>query len=75
MLPKSHQDKLQRSQTKKITQIMKAKDLNSYHSFGGIHGVADALSTDLVNGLYDEEDICRRKMKKDFQNQFHSLSD
>lgn len=69
VLPKSHQDKLQRSQTKKITQIMKEKDLNSFNSFGGIHGVADALSSDLVKGLYDGDDIRQRKMKKDIQNQ------
>ncbi|KAK1379785.1 hypothetical protein POM88_026529 [Heracleum sosnowskyi] len=65
VLPKSHQDRLQRSQTKKITQIRKEKDLK-FHSFGGIEGVADALSSDLVNGLYDKDDIHQRKMKKYF---------
>ncbi|KAK1403149.1 Calcium-transporting ATPase [Heracleum sosnowskyi] len=69
VLPKSHQDRLQRSQTKKITQIIKDKDLKSFQSFGGIKGVADALSSDLVKGLYDKDDIHQRKMKIYFQNQ------
>ncbi|XP_063940712.1 calcium-transporting ATPase 12, plasma membrane-type-like isoform X2 [Daucus carota subsp. sativus] len=70
VLPKSQQDKLQRSQTKKITQIMKERDLKTFNSFGGIDGVADALSTDLVKGLHDKDDICRRKMEIDSQKQF-----
>ncbi|XP_074333462.1 calcium-transporting ATPase 12, plasma membrane-type-like isoform X2 [Apium graveolens] len=69
VLPMSQQDMLQRSQTKKITQIMKEKDLKSFHSFGGIDGVADALTSDLDKGLYDEDDIHQRKVKSYFQNQ------
>ncbi|XP_028068213.1 putative calcium-transporting ATPase 13, plasma membrane-type [Camellia sinensis] len=50
-------------QNAEITRIVKAKDLNSLHEFGGVQGFAEALDTDLENGLAnDEDDLCCRRL-------------
>ncbi|CAL5358659.1 unnamed protein product [Camellia sinensis] len=48
-------------QNVEIARIVKAKDLNSLREFGGVQGFAEALDTDLENGLAnDEDEICCR---------------
>ncbi|CAL5408180.1 unnamed protein product [Camellia sinensis] len=50
-------------QNTEIARIVKAKDLNSLREFGGVQGFAEALDTDLENGLAnDEDDICCRRL-------------
>ncbi|KAL7244406.1 hypothetical protein ACSBR1_016621 [Camellia fascicularis] len=50
-------------QNAEIARIVKAKDLNSLHEFGGVQGFAEALDTDLENGLAnDEDDLCCRRL-------------
>ncbi|KAI8000562.1 Calcium-transporting ATPase 7, plasma membrane-type [Camellia lanceoleosa] len=50
-------------QNAEIARIVKAKDLNSLREFGGVQGFAEALDTDLENGLAnDEDDICCRRL-------------
>ncbi|KAF5951140.1 hypothetical protein HYC85_009084 [Camellia sinensis] len=50
-------------QNAEIARIVKAKDLNSLREFGGVQGFAEALDTDLENGLAnDEDEICCRRL-------------
>ncbi|KAL7213748.1 hypothetical protein ACSBR2_016309 [Camellia fascicularis] len=50
-------------QNAEIARIVKAKDLNSLPEFGGVQGFAEALDTDLENGLAnDEDEICYRRL-------------
>ncbi|PSS10426.1 Calcium-transporting ATPase [Actinidia chinensis var. chinensis] len=49
-------------QNAEMARIMKLKDLNSLRDFGGVQGFAEALDTDLENGLpCDEDDLCCRR--------------
>ncbi|KAJ0082457.1 hypothetical protein Patl1_09688 [Pistacia atlantica] len=49
-------------QRKRISQIVKAKDLQSLNDFGGFEGIAVALNTDLEKGIRgDEKDILSRR--------------
>ncbi|KAJ0016693.1 hypothetical protein Pint_09476 [Pistacia integerrima] len=48
-------------QRKRISQVVKAKDLQSLNDFGGFEGIAVALNTDLEKGIHgDEKDILSR---------------
>ncbi|XP_022880322.1 calcium-transporting ATPase 12, plasma membrane-type-like [Olea europaea var. sylvestris] len=44
---------LQRIQMGNITEMVKTMNLDELHNYGGVQGVADALNTDLINGLSD----------------------
>ena len=47
-----------RQQYANIAEIVKTKDLDSLHQFGGIKGIAEAFNTDLEAGIPgDEEDL------------------
>ncbi|KAL5574924.1 hypothetical protein UlMin_016623 [Ulmus minor] len=45
-----------------ISKIVRTRDLDSLHKFGGVQGIAEALNTDLDGGIPgDEQDLlCRR---------------
>ncbi|KAJ6749419.1 hypothetical protein OIU85_000096 [Salix viminalis] len=46
----------------KISSIVKGRELDSLHAFGGVRGIAEALGTDLENGIAGEgEDLSRRR--------------
>ncbi|VVA30664.1 PREDICTED: calcium-transporting ATPase [Prunus dulcis] len=46
-----------------VAKIVKDEDFVSLQKFGGTRGIAEALNTDLQNGIPgDQEDICRRRM-------------
>ncbi|CAK9156825.1 unnamed protein product [Ilex paraguariensis] len=56
---------LQLPQHSRITEIVKGKRLQSLHDFGGVREVAEALNTDLDNGISgDDEDIIQRQTRK-----------
>ncbi|PRQ36180.1 putative calcium-transporting ATPase [Rosa chinensis] len=46
----------------RLTELVKAKDLNQLHELGGAQGVAKALETDVEHGIHgeDAEDILKR---------------
>ncbi|XP_022880324.1 calcium-transporting ATPase 12, plasma membrane-type-like [Olea europaea var. sylvestris] len=44
---------LQRIQMGNITEMVKTMNLDELHNIGGVQGVADALNTNLINGLSD----------------------
>ncbi|KAL5575864.1 hypothetical protein UlMin_017563 [Ulmus minor] len=44
-----------------ISKIVRTRDVDSLHKFGGVQGIAQALNTDLDGGIPgDEQDLCRR---------------
>ncbi|KAL0398880.1 UNVERIFIED_CONTAM: putative calcium-transporting ATPase 13, plasma membrane-type [Sesamum radiatum] len=52
---------LQQIQRNNITEIVKNKDLQGLHDIGGVRGAAEALNTDLQNGISSRQDITARK--------------
>ncbi|KAH8486077.1 hypothetical protein Peur_070400 [Populus x canadensis] len=49
-------------QHENIANIVKGRDLDSLHAFGGVRGIAEAFETDLENGITGEiEDLSRRR--------------
>ncbi|KAK1584007.1 hypothetical protein Q3G72_029039 [Acer saccharum] len=49
-------------QHERVAEIVKSGDLNSLQRFGGVNGIAQALRTDLHNGIPgDEKDLCSRR--------------
>ncbi|KAK1583055.1 hypothetical protein Q3G72_020648 [Acer saccharum] len=49
-------------QHERVAKIVKSRDLNSLHRFGGVNGAAQALLTDLHKGIPgDENDLCSRR--------------
>ncbi|KAL0363136.1 UNVERIFIED_CONTAM: Calcium-transporting ATPase 12, plasma membrane-type [Sesamum calycinum] len=48
---------LQQIQRNNITEIVKNKDLQGLHNIGGVRGAAEALNTDLQNGISSRQDI------------------
>ena len=49
-------------------QLVKGKDLASLHEFGNVEGFAEALNSDLVNGIAgdEEDDICGPRSTSSF---------
>ncbi|KAL0363138.1 UNVERIFIED_CONTAM: Calcium-transporting ATPase 12, plasma membrane-type [Sesamum calycinum] len=52
---------LQQIQANNITEIVKNEDLQGLHDIGGVRGAAEALNTDLVNGISSRQDISPHK--------------
>ncbi|KAG6743510.1 hypothetical protein POTOM_052206 [Populus tomentosa] len=51
-----------KQQHQNIANIVKGRDLDSLHAFGGVRGIAEAFQTDLENGITGEiEDLSRRR--------------
>ncbi|KAL9373341.1 hypothetical protein Peur_032961 [Populus x canadensis] len=51
-----------KQQHENIANIVKGRDLDSLHAFGGVRGIAEAFETDLENGITGEiEDLTRRR--------------
>ncbi|KAL9335910.1 hypothetical protein Peur_070398 [Populus x canadensis] len=49
-------------QHENIANIVKGRDLDSLHAFGGVRGIAEVFETDLENGITGEiEDLSRRR--------------
>ncbi|KAL5575862.1 hypothetical protein UlMin_017561 [Ulmus minor] len=48
-------------QHENISKIVRTRDLDSLHKFGGVQGIAEALNTDLDGGIPDDEQdlLCR----------------
>ncbi|MFS7987975.1 putative P-type Ca(2+) transporter [Helianthus anomalus] len=51
---------LRHSQIKNISKIVRQKNLQTLLEFGGVHGVKDALGTDLKKGISEEEALHRQ---------------
>ncbi|KAK6149652.1 hypothetical protein DH2020_017177 [Rehmannia glutinosa] len=54
-------------QRKNITEIGKKKNLADLHKFGGVRGVAEALNTDIENGISSPREICQCKPTQIYQ--------
>ncbi|KAF9664396.1 hypothetical protein SADUNF_Sadunf16G0014200 [Salix dunnii] len=51
-----------------IASIVTGRDLDSLHAFGGAQGIAEALGTDLENGIPGEgEDLRRRRANAEYK--------
>ncbi|KAG6743512.1 hypothetical protein POTOM_052208 [Populus tomentosa] len=51
-----------KQQHENIANIVKGRDLDSLHAFGGVRGIAEAFQTDLENGITgDIEDLRQRR--------------
>lgn len=52
---------LQQIQRKSVTEIVRKKNLQELHNYGGVRGVAEALNTDLENGISAPQEtfICK----------------
>ncbi|KAL6200874.1 hypothetical protein ACLB2K_024589 [Fragaria x ananassa] len=44
-----------------IATIIEEKDYESLHKFGGVQGIAEALNTNLQNGIPSDEDVSSRR--------------
>lgn len=63
--PTVHQ--VQCSQSKTISKIVREKNLPTLQEFGGLSGIADALSTNLIKGISEDEAISRTRLQELYQ--------